>query len=671
MTLVGLGRRGLPWLGCLALMGLECAPGGDRDQKPVLHMEEPIIALPPPPAGWPYWAPVPVEVRAAPVGMSLPLAPSAIERPGGAAARWADASPDLRAAVLRDGFAIGRPKALTVSVGAFYEGLRRDDVPSLVTIDTLFAVSTLAINAALADAEVRVTSRAMSTLLHRLDARLALAEPGARPDLIDGIHVAEALVAVALVLADPAYVPPPEVKDAVIEEAVLVRSHPGVTVSRILHVPIDYTAFTPQGALTRDAEVSGAYLAAQWLSRAQLSFDGGESSGVVDMSAARSRTRAALLIARLVMASADADLPARRALSQLDRLDELVFGPAAAASPLKVAELVAAKGFDLHDAKVITDAAPLDQIRRSALAGVQGMAILPLREAPESRLFAGLALEDAGPGARATDVVTWLASTGAPAGHASCYASGLSAIVAWEGPSRADPAEVFTRSPAWQQRKRGGALSAWTSLRHAGIAYARTTARPAVGTIASEASGSRPSPVIVVEPHPEAIAAQLSLVRQVMLGLTALEAIDKDAPSYGLLVEAESILDIALTAAREEAAGRSEFTARAAELRGIGPRLAAMEARTSPGAGPFAVVVHRDDRTRRALLEGTTGLLPLYAVVADPRSGRPLLAVGAIVAHAETTLADTEPETDQAWAERLAAPHPPPADPFPVTIEEP
>ena len=636
-----------------------------------MHAEEPLLALPPPPDGWPYWAPVPVVLEAGRPSFGLPLAETSIGRPGGALSRWASLPPELRAMILREGFGVLHPKARTVSLGAFYKDLAQNDVPSLITIDALFAVSMLAVDAALADAETHVTARAMSTLLHRLDTRLSAAEPGARPDLLDAIHAAEGVVAVALILSDPTYVPPSEVKDAVIEEAVLVRSHPGRAMSRVLHVSIDYRAFAPEGAL-RDGGETGTFLAAQWLAGAPFAFSANEGNGPVDMSAARTRTRAALLISRLVMASPDADLEARRALQELQRLDELVFGEPTTGSPLALADLVLSKGFDLHDAKVITDAAELDKIRRAALASLGSIDLIPLRQPPENKLFSVATSSDGG-SPSAPDVAAWLAHAprAAATSHASCYASGLDAIGAWLAPSAADRAEVFARSPEWQSRKLEGALSAWTVLRHDGVAYARDVARPKPSSDASLSPDASKDPVVIVEQHPEAIAALLSFVRQVSGGLGALQALDTNAPSRPLLAEAESILDVALTAAKEESVGPSAFTARRAELRELATRIAGIEARTTAAAGPFAAVVRRNDSALTLLEEGTTGLDSLYAVVSDPRSGRPLLAVGALVSHSEITLTVNEPETDAAWVERLRSTSPPARDRFPATIEEP
>ena len=661
-----------------------------------MHAEGPALTLPPPPEGWPYWVAIPGTVKAVAPSFSLPLAEASIERRDGAEARWAAAPLALRNRVLEEGFAVLVPNAPTMSVGAFYEELAQQRVPRLITIDALFAVSSLAVNAALADAEAWMTPRAFGLLLHRLDARLTAAERGARPDLIDGIHAAEGVVAVALILADGTYLPPSEVKDAVIEEAVLVRSHPGVAMSRILHHPIDYGAFAAQGPITRETGATGTFLAAQWLSGATFTF-GAEGTGPVDMSSARMRTRGALLASRLVMASSDADADARRALQELDRVDQLMFGDASLASPLSLADLAARNGFDLHDARIITDAAQLDRIRRASLGAFDGMGLLPLRQAPEARLFTEIAtcgrplafqsgLDVARwLGARSASTLLPTADAGSPgtarepgsswsrtglSPHASCYASGLDAIAAWLAPSASDTAEVFADRPSWQDRKLEAALAAWTLLRHDGIAHARTAARASAPADLDGTEVRSPDAIVLVEPHPEAIAAELSFVRQVDDGLTALRALTAGAPSRSVLTEVESILDVALTAAREESEGPSEFTARSSELRDLPRRLGAIEARTSPAAGPFAVVVHRDQRAAKVLLEGTTGLDALYAVLPDPRTGRALLTVGAVLAHAEMTLAARDTLTDQAWAERIASASPPVRDPFTDAIAE-
>ena len=115
-------------------------------------------------------------------------------------------------------------------------------------------------------------------------------------------------------------------------------------------------ASSPTGALA-DGAPNGPYLAAQWLGGASFAFGASEDSARVDMSSARARTRAALLVARLVMNGEDADQGARAASIELDRLGELAFGDGAGASPVDLAHFALGRGFDLHDASAIAGAA--------------------------------------------------------------------------------------------------------------------------------------------------------------------------------------------------------------------------------------------------------------------------------------------------------------------------
>ncbi len=630
-------RARLPWslTAALLLAPVSCAQCGDSSRpRPPVHVEEPSTTVPERPVGWPYWGDVAVDIKLQAAPYSLPL--SSVQRSGGAEARWVASSPATREQLLTRGFARGAAGTRGFSVGAFYEGLRCDQVPAFLTVEALVAVSFVTVEAALRDAEGR-TLRAMKTLLQRLDVRLAAAEPGAQPDLTAGLHVAEGVVAVGLALLDGAYVPPGEVSVVVAAELARIHAHVGVAPSPILEVPVDYSVFTPRGALT---EATGPYLAAQWLAGASFAFGAGEGSSRVDMSAARARTRAALLIARLITTGSDADQPARDAMLELDRLGELAFGEPDGTPPGSFARFVLGTGFDLHDASAIARAASLDRVRRAAATSLGAMELVPLRRAPEAEAWpAGVAAP------RALDVTEWLESSGrrAPgrARHGSFYSSALDAVSTWLAPSAADGSSG-SLGQAWQEHKPEGAVAAWALLRHGAVPYARVGARP-------RPSEESPSPCpaaaskLTVERHPEAIAALLGHVRQVTGGLMALRALDDGAPSRDLLVEVQGILELALSAA-ETPGGATHG------LADVPRRLAAVEARLGPVAGPFAAIVYTDPGTGKALEEASAGLDSVLVVVPDPETGRPELAVGAVLAEVESWVPANAVATDQEWA---------------------
>jgi len=668
--------RAASWLLAATLAPLLSCTTGDRSRtRPPLRAEDPLPTVSLRPVGWPYWVQVPVTIAPQAASFALPLAPTSVDRPEGAEALWSAASPALRARILAQGFARVRPRPRRFGFGELYEGLVAGGVPCVITVDTLFAVSIRAIDAALADVEAFVVSAATRTLLERIDRRLAAAASGEHPDLTDGLRMAAGVVAVARGLLDASYTPRTTEAELVAAETRLVRAHAGVAPSPILRLPLDYAVFAPRGATVAEGANTGPYLAAQWLAAASFAFSVGDGIGRVDVAAARARARAALLVARLVMDASDSDAPARQALQRLDRLGELAFGDPAGASPLALADLAVARGFDLHDAKLIADVVPLERMRHVALDSVGSMELLPLRRAPETSLWRER-VPATGGGARpgALDVITWIGgAAGGAAGvdhHASFYGSALDAIGVWLAPSMADAALPGARGDAWHAHRVEGALAAWTLLRHASVPYARAGARPQPAVDAGDGR-KPPSTLMLVEPHPEAIAAMLGLVQQVSKGAAALDALAPDAPSHELLAEAQSMLEIALAAASEEAEGPSSFTSRAAELEGLPRRLSAIEARTSPLAGPAAAVVYSDARSGQALEEGTLGIDTLYAVLPDPRTGRPELFVGGALAQAELWVASGADATDAAWAARLAAPGAPVEGAFAGTLDAP
>ena len=641
------------------------------------------------PLGWPYWEAVPISVEPARASGRSPLPLTSFEKADGAAEAWKALAPAERAQIQSRGFTVVRPRATSFAVGEFYEQLVCDGVPSLVTVDALIAIALRAVGAALTDAETHVSSEATRTLLGRLDIRLTAAEPRAHPDLTAGLQVAEGVVAVGLRLLDRAYVVPPEVNVAVAAELSLVHTHAGRAMSPILHIPLDYTVFAARGAAHEDAVTYGAYLAAQWLATASFDFAPEQTernAGRSDVGSARARTRAALLVARLIAGASDADAPARQALGDIEQLDDLVFGDAAGTSPTAFATLVAASRFDLHDAVAIGDPVALDRIRRVADKAVGSMELLPLRLAPESRVMGNPV--DAGPSASepsGLDVTRWLAassdlrwrstaSTSARTDgrHFSCYTSALDAIATWLAVSVADGALPCSASRAWNDRKVEGALAAWTLLRHESVPYARTGAATSTARKAPPSCSSA-SVIVMIEPHPEAIAALLGFVRQVAKGLAAIHALDANARSLPLLSEVQTLLERALRATEQEANSRGSalLPRHVTDLQDFAARFAAIEAQTSPAAGPFSAVVYSDGKAGRALEEGTTGINALYAVVSDPRTGRPTLAVGAALAHAEIWVPAREAATDIAWATRLASSNPPVGDRFAGTVEAP
>jgi len=634
------------WLCASALLALSCAGPPTSPPLPAPLPPPPPVASREPPVGWPYWAPEPVTHVAVAAPLHFPLRREAVALSGGAKALWEASGPMVQDALLERGFASAPAPTRAFGVGDLYLAQVCADIPTLVTVDALAAVSFLVLEAALAEAETRVTLPAMKTLLTRLGTRLAAAEPGIPPDLAMGLRVVEAVVAVGRALLDPTYAPPDSVRFLVVAELALIRAHAGPASSPILHTRLDYATFAPRGAWHQDA--AAPYLAAQWLSVASLDFDAAERSGHVDMSFARARTRGALLVARLLFA--DGDAPAYEALSRIDRLGELAFGDSDEASPARLARFAIEHGFDPHDSNAIKDPAALDKARRSAAVQLGGMEILPLRRSPDVGPWEHDMAPDHGLTQPPSPLSRWISSLSADpssAGrHASFYASALDVLSTFQAPSWADTAYFPVPEAPWVARKESAVLAAWTLLRHDTVPFARVRLRKDPLPISQACV--RPDLFIVVEPHPEALAALLGLTRQVSAGLAALGALGDG--ERALLVELEAILKVALTAALEEASGSLHVEG---SLATVPQRLAAIEALIVPSAGPFLAAVLRDPKSARVLTVGTTGWSSLYAIVPDPRTHRPVLSVGAALAIAERWVPEGDDATDSAWGANL------------------
>jgi hypothetical protein len=253
----------------------------------------------------------------------------------------------------------------------------------------------------------------------------------------------------------------------------------------------------------------------------------------------------------------------------------------------------------------------------------------------------------------------------AVARHSSLYVSALDAFATYVAPSAADGEQPGAIASAWRRRKIEVTLGAWTELRHDSMSFTRlplaavTTAPPP-----HEQQSTVPN---FVEPHPEAIAKILALVRQTTKGLTALGALPNESPVRALLADIDDILWVALGAALHQANDEPLTDAQAAALAALPARLADVDARVSAtGAAdvPLAVDVHTDLGPARALEEATGPLDDLYLVVPEPRTRRLVLAIGARIPHYEVLEPAAQRLTDTVWRARVQAGGLPPAQAF-------
>jgi hypothetical protein len=601
--------------------------------------------------------------------------------------------------VLENGFAVWARGDHRTRFGEFYGGLVRDQVPLLVTLDTLFFLAHLARDRAFADVEASVLAPALDKLLHRLDARLAAEEKGASVDLLSGYRIARGLVSVALALKTGAVTAPPELAGQVAAEVALATAHAGITRSPLLEVPVDYSMFAIRGALEEGDSRAGTFRAATWLAYAPLALVGGteQSTSMADVGTARIDTRAALLLTRLVQA--DVDPEAAQTWTLIARIAELAIGHPADLSPAALSNIVRGAGLDLRDATGIANIVRLDHARHAVGHAWPGATFRLVSdcEAPDATvlqaLVAPLVAKRAMP--TALDVGAWLGSTPARSAlrasgadaypgyedalqhlyasrpalterHTSFYLTALDAIAAYVSPSAADGTFPPASGDAWKRHKLEVALGAWTELRHDSHPYSRIVITSASPPFTPGAE----IPVVLVEPHPEAIARLVALVRHIVRGLTSTSALPLDAPSRAVIAEIDDVLSTALQAASSAAADRPPSPALVSALGQLPARIAAIEARVAGSGAEHSTLVgdvHTNEDAGRVLEEATGELDSLVAVVRDPGRGRFVLAVGAALSHHEFERPSAERMGDVAWRAELivSSGHGPPArDPF-------
>jgi len=286
--------------------------------------------------------------------------------------------------------------------------------------------------------------------------------------------------------------------------------------------------------------------------------------------------------------------------------------------------------------------------------------------APDARALLRASFDDAYE--RFDDVRDALDERAPPEGsrHDSVYASSLDAIATYLAPSAADGAQPGASGRAWRLRKIEASLAAWTTLRHDALPFARfplATTIPAT-PVHPAAPSSLPA---FVEPHPEAIARLLSLVRQTSRGLRALGEIPEGSSAIPLLDASEKLLSDALAVALREANDQPLTTDERDALATFPSRLATLEAAlvgSRAADASLAVDVHADLAKARVLVEACGDLDDLFLVVREPHTGRLVLALGAAASHYELTAPARDRPTDATWRALLHGATPPPRDDF-------
>ncbi len=683
-----------------ALVALAACAVDARPPRP--PPRPPVFAAAPPPSpkmvavDGSYYVPVDANVKVVIPPSDLPLSDDQIARLEGAEGRWAR-SPELaRERVRRGGFAVltgnGRPR-----LGELYVALRDARVPFVITMDAMIQVAHFAIDRMLAEAESKTMTPALMALLTRVGRRLDAESAKVTTDLDVAYDAARGLVGVGRALVDPTWEPAPDLAQAISADVrAVANGGASVQVSASLGVPIDFALLAPQGALAAGDTQLGAYRAAAWLGAAPLALASRADAegGTGDVYQARSRTRAALLLARLLQP--DVDPTAAEAFDAIARPLALLRGPSDDLSPRELLALAKVAKVDVRSVEAVQNVSRIDKVRRAATRARQAR-ILDGVPGVQVRLLGGAAAPDAevlqafvGSAAAAhtlpggLDLATWLGASEARSivrevepdespeydavlaaqlqrrppeadRHGSLVWTGLGALSSYLGASTADGALPAASTWAWRRRKVEVALGGWATLRHDAVPFSRL---PSPKSLPAAPPTSKVAPAIgFVEPHPDAIARLVALVEQAARGLVAVGAIERP-PAGSVALLALDLLRACLAVALREANDEPLEAEQAQALAEMPGRLLEFEARLAPSRGgdrTLVAGVHEDRSGALRVVEVATGVVDeMFLVVREPRTGRLVLTVGASLA-AHEWIEPGPPITDSAYRARLGA----------------
>jgi hypothetical protein len=567
-----------------------------------------------------------------------------------------------------------------MSFGEAYAALARKHLPFVMTFDVFFAITFRAIDRALDELDRDVVAPLLPAALSATEERLRAESHAARSDTADAYALARGVIAVARLLLDSnAQGRDQELVNA---EVVQIEVHSGPARSPLLGRVIDYGAFDTQAGLAFGDVRIAQFRAVTWLARAALALAAEPPS--MDVARARTQTRAAMLLSRATNGSWDTIA------------DAFAFAAGVGDDP-GARELLAktsALGFDLHDEATIGNVVRVDHLRsalaRDAMATVEDTGgVMPTFRllSPSSPADAHALLDlfhDDLPSAVAIGVA--LGSTEARAlleartheehaldeaehalpsdrlaRHASLHASGLDALAVYLGPSSLDSQRSWRDTAVHRRRKLEVALGAWATLRHAAIPFAHGTARAAL----EEPMTSYDDVSAAIEPHAEALACLVALIRQTRHGLAAHSSMREGGAASQLLDRVEALLADALHIVVAQAAGPLGAPL-GHTLAAMPSRIASIERILGPCAAPM-VVVTAANLAKGRVLEDATGYASDVWLAVDV-AGTASLFVGARVPFYE--MASTLRETDASWSKRLAS-SPPPAPAWIEMFSEP
>ena len=661
---------------------------------------------------WAYWEAIEVPLVVAPLeSTDLSALPLNLIISEGLESRWTAAPASLREALANRGFSFMRTSAPSARLGDFYVALQEERIPIVLTMDALFFLAHVALDRAFAEVDAYVIAPLLSTLLHRLDLRLASEARGAVADLASAYAMAQSVVAVGLALVEPSYVPPPAIAQAVAAERTHVLSHAGIATSPVFGAPLDYSAMAVRGTADTDEVHAGWFRAVSWLENASFVLEGaGERNwhGRVDVAAARVQTRAALLLARALDDGVDA--VAGRAWERVEQTSELTIGDAVDVSPRDLAGAVARAELDLRSVDWMRNVVRVDRVRHGVSRGRKSptFKLLGPRRTPDSEVLQSLVFPVVGVrqsadgpslgAARAfpsaLDIAAWLGSgearavlheagddayegydetlerlmrgrpsvvsPAAPGRHRTPYLSLIDAIETWLAPSAGDAVQPGTSTVEWRKRKAGVALTAWTELRH----DATTLTRIASGDVIARVAAFTPSSLTVfVEPHAEAIAELEGAIRQAARALTAEGALRSGSQAERVLDDVDDLLWTALGGAVYETADEPFPPQLAAALWAVPARIRALEAAIGrSGAADVRLVadVHVGAASSGRLEEATGPVEDAWMAMREPRTHRLWVAMGAWIPQDELVQPAGRGLSDAAWRARLTVEGSPP-----------
>ena len=231
--------------------------------------------------------------------------------------------------------------------------------------------------------------------------------------------------------------------------------------------------------------------------------------------------------------------------------------------------------------------------------------------------------------------------------HASVYLSMLDLVSSVLGPSAADAA-----LPAAAHREHMARVLELTVATHATARRDFTVRGRRLTHVLVEPAAEAWGPTLLVEPHPEAIARMVAVVRQLMRGLGAYGVMKSGSPTGRLVTSAERLLTLAFQAALLAANDLPPSEEDQRRLATFASWLWSLETATG-AAAPRGLEVHVDHGSGRALAEGTGKIGELWMFVRDPASKKLTLVVGAATTHHEVVRSKADRLRELAWREAV------------------